>query len=238
MSGNPMMNRLRQMTGKGKKSAGESATDVEEPAAKATESPAEPAAEPAAPAKSAGKSSRPSVLERMKAGKSGKKGKAPASQASSPSSEPSPDSINPPKKGGRAKSATAPATPSTQPDSPKTAPPAKAAAKSSKGKKATKTDGKTTLLIGCYPTQGLNTVAQLHELLADVKQAVCEAHGVDHWGLVEYGKSGPALAHALDAKLTEEGVPGILYTEPFSSETHALEQVLAKHYEVVIRGVR
>lgn len=238
-----MLDKLRALQNKGAEPSVEPAT---EPEAKPTESSAEPAAEPDAPAENAGKNSsgkRQSVLARMKAGKTGnaKGAAAVGSTPESPAPSASEAAINPPpKKGARAKSAKAPETSPPKPSSDTTsttAKPATAAAQFRKAKKATKTD-KSTLLIGCYPVQGAPAPTQLHELLADVKQAVCEANNVAHWGLIEFGKGDAALAQALGEKLKEEGVPPTLYAEPFSAESRAVEEVLLSHYDVVVRGLR
>ena len=251
MSGNPMMARLENLTKKGKV-AEKSASDAAEPEAKATESPAAPAKEPDAPAKSAKKNL--SVIERMKAGKTAKSAKTATVKANEsgadlddgPTSSASPATeeagINPPKKNrGRAKLATAKESKEEEPRSSipeklATAKSAKVAGKSKKTKKVTTTD-KSTLLNGGYPVQGAPHPTQLHDLLADVKQVVCEANDVPHWGMIKY-TADAELANALDLKLSEEGVPPALYAEPFSSESRAVEQVLLKHYDVVVRGLR
>lgn len=243
---NPMLDKLRKATGKG---ASQSATDAAVP-----EATAEPAAEPDAPAQSAEKASgekKLSPLERMKQGlNKGKKGdgakaaaegsSSKASTASS-SSKPADDAAGvnpPPKKRGRKPAQSAKAedgskTTTTPSTAEKSATPAKAPAKS---KRKGKTLG-SVLMVGCYPIQGMKTPVQLYELLDDVKKVVCETNNVPHWGFIDY-KSDAILAHALDLKLTEEGVPHVLAAEPFSAESRAVEQVLLKHYEVVIRGLR
>lgn len=232
-----MLAKLRGMT-KHNKGASKSASDVEEPEEKATESSAEPATEPAASAKNAKKKLSP--LQRLKAGLTSKKSVKAGSHI--PTDDSKETGINPPKKKrGRKPAVTATGAESKEPESTtsskETAKPVRAAAKSKKTKKVLKIEA-TMLLIGCYPVQGFEAPVQLHELLVDVKAAVCEANGVTYWDFLEYSKGSAALAHALDAKLTEEGVPPLLYAEPFSSESRAVEQVLLKHYGVVIRGLR
>ncbi len=255
--GNPMLEKLRGMTKT--QDVSKSASDAEEPEAKATESPAEPAAEPDAPAKSAKKNTKKiSPLERMKAGMNkGKKNAKPAkakgaagklSQAadeSTESVEPAAEAgINPPeKKKSRRKPVVSAKEKGESDQTDKTAKPAKKKTGVKSAAKDTASDspdvetGPSLLLIGCYPVQGGAEPAQLHELLEDVKEVVCGANGLAHWGFLKY-TADAALAQALDAKLTEEGVPSLLFAEPFSAETRAVEQVLLKHYEIVIRGIR
>ncbi len=233
--GNPLMDRLKKRTGKNKgKAASKSAKDVEAQEAKTPASPAEDAEETAAltpTAKSTAKGGKKlTALERMKAGKnkdkSGKKTKGAQSAPTETPPAPTATGVNPPKNKRKTK------------------------AKASGAKAADKGGASTspsvpvpaslgnTLYIGCYPVQGVTTPTSLHVLLEDVKAAVCKANGVTHWDFLEFGKGSAALAQALDAKLTEEPAPVVLYAEPFSSESRAVEQILLKHYDIVVRGIR
>lgn len=250
---NPMLAKLKGLTKSGgKKPATKPADSAAEPEAKTKGKPAKPAKAKAAPAKDA---KNLSPLERMKAGmtkgKAKSKGKKPSAKPveatdSAPTADPESTAaapvepatgVNPPakKKRGRkpsAKTATAAASSTSDSDKSGAAKPAKAPAKSKKAKVS------SVLLIGCYPVKGFAQPTQLYELLDDVKQAVCEANNVPHWGLIEYGKADASLAQALEAKFSEEDVPPVLYAEPFSSETRAVEQVLLKYYDTVLRGLR
>lgn len=231
--GNPLMDRLKKRTGQNK-AASKSAKGAKGRAVKTPESPVESAEETDAPtqtAKSATKGGKKlTALERMKAGKnkSGKSTKISAKTTpknTDDSGSDSPDvGINPPKNKRKTKAADKPAASA---DAPPSATPL-----------ASRGSG-STLYIGCYPVQGsLTSPTSLHALLEDVKATVCEANDVTHWDFLEFGKGSAALAQALDAKLTEEGMPSVLYAEPFSSESRAVEQILLKHYDIVIRGTR
>lgn len=235
--GNPLMDRLRKRTGKG---ASKSAKDAEAQEAKTPASPAEPAEETAAPTPSAksaakGKGKKLTALERMKAGKNkGKSAKTATGEESSTSasdksgtaaSAKEPVGVNPPKNKRKAKGSS-------------TGSASKKAATTKPSADVSPAGSGNTLYIGCYPVQGVATPVALHVLLEDVKATVCKANDVTHWDFLEYGKGSAALAQALDAKLIEEGVPPVLYAEPFSSESRAVEQILLKHYDIVVRGTR
>lgn len=234
-----LMDRLKQRTGLG---VSKSAKGAKAPAAKTTKPPAEGAKETDAPTmvvKSAPKGKKKqSALERMKAGKSVKSAKGKASTSNKSTTPPvgeekepaidakEPVGVNPPKNKRKTKKKGTGVKPAAK-DNAATSPSV------ASGKPA-----QSLLLIGCYPVQGIATPDSLQFLLEDVKATVCKANGVTHWDFLEFGKGGAALAQALDAKLTEEGVPPMLYAEPFSSESRAVEQILLKHYDVVVRGLR
>ncbi len=224
-----MLDKLRSRTGKGKKAAAENASEPEE----STES----AATDAAPKK--GK--KLSAIDRIREGKTIGKDASAAAVADDSSGETAASAtdpaINPPKRRGRKPAVGAKVAGSDAPsEEPKTGS-ASTGKPASRAKAPGSKKNPTTLLIGCYPVKGTSAPTQLYELLEDVKQAVCEANKVEHWGFGPYGADA-RLAQALDAKLTEEGVPAVLAAEPFSAETRAVEQVLLKHYDVVVRGLR
>ena len=248
---NPMLDRIRRATRQSAQPAAEKVgSETPQADTSATAATAKPEKKSdkkttqTSPAKkdAAAKTGGKSILSRMTGGKTGvNSAKDKASSVTSKENETSNATgaeeagINPPpKKRGR------PAKPAKGAASKEQAPTnsSKASAKPAKAP-AEGEDVVTcpTLLIGCYPVQGAPQPMQLHELLEDVKAAVCEKNGVAHWGFIEF-KSGALLAQALDEKLKEEGPPIFLCAEPFSSESKAVEQVLLRHYQVVIRGLR
>ena len=163
---------------------------------------------------------KPTALERI-----AKKGEGASTAKGETPTAPSASAINPPpKKAAEKNSASKKAVPTTS-DSDTVASPAAS---------------RSTVFIGCYPVKGAapEEIVSLNELLADVVVAVQDANSVAHWNELSFSAGSVALASALDAKLTAGGVPEVLYTEPLSTELRAVEHVLLKHYDVVVRGLR
>lgn len=93
-----------------------------------------------------------------------------------------------------------------------------------------------TLLIGCYPTKGMQA-QNVDDLLAPLKRRVCEGADVAHWSLVDFAKGAGLLAAELSQYLDTNAVPPVLFIDTFSPSTKAVLDVLRERAGIVLQAI-
>lgn len=91
----------------------------------------------------------------------------------------------------------------------------------------------------------LGQVVHLSEFVEPFTKAIAKGYrsdehpqGVDHWGLLDFGKGASLLAHHVACHLDNKGFSGVLVVDSYTAEARALTNILIRRADVVFRGVR
>lgn len=83
-----------------------------------------------------------------------------------------------------------------------------------------------------------NGVKNLGDLVEPIAAQIAEENGVEHWGLMEFGKGPHLLASRFDQWLVESPIDGVVLADSATKEAQALRDVLRRRATVVIQAVK
>lgn len=124
--------------------------------------------------------------------------------------------------------------------SPATSAPSPTFADMAAEKKSNGSDG-FVVMFDCHfrkRPHGFNGLVNLAEYVEPVAQQIAKAEGVEHFGLMEFGKGAPMLAAKVDTLMRKSPPQGIILVDSYSLYGKALKDVLIRHAQTAVQALK